>query len=434
MAKPTAWFRERNLLLAFLSVGGAERIAWAIVRPGVAHSEAASVAISLAQGRGFADAYAAGQGATAHLLPITPLLASGVYRVFGIRSLLSEIILACGSIGLALGSYLLFYRAFGRLGVPQWARLGTLAFLCLAPTYIGQEVIDFRIWEGGLTAFLTAVFLDRVIRQADASRGDWQRIALFAALNAVIFFVNPVIGIGCYCCSAILLFQTIPWRRIIPAGIIAALCLALFVVPWTLRNKAALGTPVLLRSNGGLELALAMYPGAIRPADPVKTMETRLKAIHPFGNPAVLRRMHAAGGEVAYARALGTQAITWIRSAPIDAVTIAIRHVTEVYAPRPWQFTVSARGTGTSIKALCAMLVGVLGLAGVLLAVLQRRRHWIYPALMATVPVVLLAPFQPVPRYTYMFYALLAYCAAFLISSLVDLFVRARGGTDMPVA
>ncbi|WP_156460617.1 hypothetical protein [Sphingomonas sp. Leaf339] len=274
MEKPTAWFRERILLFACVGIGAAERIAWAIVRPGVAHSEAASVAISLAEGRGFADAYAAGQGATAHLLPITPLLASGVYRAFGIRSLMSETVLACWSISLALGSYLLFYRAFARLGVSQWARLGALAFLCLAPTYIGQEVIDFRIWEGGLTAFLSAVFLDRVIQQVDTPRSDWRTIGLFAALNAVIFFVNPVIGIGCYCCGAILIIQTIPWRRIIPAAAVATLCLALFVVPWALRNQAALGAPVLLRSNGGLELALAMYPGAVRPADPAHAMET----------------------------------------------------------------------------------------------------------------------------------------------------------------
>ncbi len=177
-------------LLLVLGVG--ERVAWNLIRPGVgASGEAFNVAAALAGGRGFADAYQVGQGATAHLLPISPGIAGGIYAVFGVRSMGAEILLACWSIGLAVGAYLLLFRAFGRLGLPRVARLGALALLCLAPTYVPQEAVDFRIWEGGLSVLLTALFLDRLVAIETPSA---KAIAGMALLNALLFFVNPICG------------------------------------------------------------------------------------------------------------------------------------------------------------------------------------------------------------------------------------------------
>ena len=57
-------------------VGLAERIGWATIRRTPwATGEAPNVAIALAHGRGFSDAFFVGQGPTAHLLPIAPAIA-----------------------------------------------------------------------------------------------------------------------------------------------------------------------------------------------------------------------------------------------------------------------------------------------------------------------------------------------------------------------
>lgn len=95
---------------------------------------------------------------------------------------------------------------------------------------------------------------------------------------------------------------------------IAASALALVFAPWALRNKAMLGEPVLLRSNAGLELAVAYHPAAA--AATAATMRhvffDRLVEIHPFQSRAAFAVMQRAGGEISYARKLGSEATACI--------------------------------------------------------------------------------------------------------------------------
>ena len=116
-------------------LGAAERMAWNLLRPDLGgEGEAMNVALAVADGRGFADAYQLGQGPTAHLLPISPGIAGVVYFLFGPQSKLAEFVLSLWAIGLAIGTYALLYRAFGHLDVPRRLRLVGLAMGCLAPT------------------------------------------------------------------------------------------------------------------------------------------------------------------------------------------------------------------------------------------------------------------------------------------------------------
>src|SRR5260370_26592629 len=96
------------------------------------HSEALNVAVAFAQGGGFADAFKLGQGPAAHILHISPAVAGTVYAVFGVGSATSEFLLGCWSIGLAVGTYFVLFRAFKTLGSSRLARLLALAFGCMA--------------------------------------------------------------------------------------------------------------------------------------------------------------------------------------------------------------------------------------------------------------------------------------------------------------
>ena len=78
--------------------------------------EAMNVAIALGEGRGFAGAFGPGHGATAHLLPLGPAMAGLVYGWLPPRSPGAEAILVGWSIGLAIATYMLLYRALGHLG------------------------------------------------------------------------------------------------------------------------------------------------------------------------------------------------------------------------------------------------------------------------------------------------------------------------------
>jgi hypothetical protein len=404
----------RAVVILLVLVGVAEPALWAALRPtSGAVGEAPNVAISLAQGRGLADAYVPGQGPTAHLLPISPAIAGGIYAAFGVRSPVAEFLLTCWSIGLTIGTYLLLFRAFERLGSSRVSRLTALAFACIAPTYISQEAVDFRIWEGALAAFLCALFLDLLLRMQAREVWDWRSIAGMCLLGALAFFVNPVVGVGVYACAAVACWSRLSVTRVAATSVLATCALALFVVPWALRNKAVLGTPVLLRSNSGVELALANYPGALDPIDPVERFWQRYAQIHPTRHFADLQK---AGGEVAYSALLGRSTWQWIDANPGMTLKLALLHLRQTFAPQEWEFRVVGAAAGHTVRALLASLAGILGLVGIGRALLMRRPYWVYPALMVMLPALCLSLFQPIARYTYLFYPLLVFSAADLLT------------------
>jgi energy-coupling factor transporter transmembrane protein EcfT len=427
---PLAWIdrNAKRIAASLLVLGLLLRAAWALLRPATgASGEASNVAVAIALGRGFSDAYRPGQGYTAHLLPISPSIAGSVYWLFGIGSPLSEFILACWCIGLVLGSFALYYRAFAKLGVARPALLGALAFVCLMPAYVGQESADFRVWEGGLAVFLMALFLDRLLAaEASAEPSRFSLICL-AALIALLFFVNPPVGIAAGCCAALFAVRRLPLRETVIAGAATIMFVALLVVPWAVRNDVRLGTPILLRSNTGLELAIANHPAAVSGVDQGRVFAQRLAEIHPINSPGY-RRMEEVGGEVAYSRLLGDQTRRWMWSHKADTLRLAIRHVRQVYAPEPWQFAIFGTRQYPGIRAALASIAGVVGLLGIMFSLARRRKGWVYVGMLALLPALELCLFQPVPRYIYLLYALLAFCAADLIWWL---FGKASGRTPV---
>ncbi|CAA9497230.1 MAG: hypothetical protein AVDCRST_MAG91-862 [uncultured Sphingomonadaceae bacterium] len=417
----------RLAIALIVLLGIAERALWNLLRPTAgAVGEAPNVAVALAQGRGFADAYNIGQGSTAHLLPVSPALAAGVYSVFGVRSPAAEFILAAWSIGLAIGTYLLLHRAFGRLGTPAWARVGALAFACLMPVYISQEAVDFRIWEGGLAVFLMALFLERLIAALERPVVATADILPLTALAALIFFVNPTLGLGVYASAGLACLTRLRIRRLITTTALAAGLAALLVVPWTLRNHHVMGSAISLRSNAGLELAIANYPGADAETEPRARYFERLEAIHPTWSERAYQEVLSVG-EVAYFRRLGEQTNRWMRENPATVLKLAIGHLRQVFAPEPWQFRTFGNPAFAGGKAALATLAGLGGLLGMALALARRRCCWVHPALLVAVPALLLCLFQPVPRYTYLFYPLLVFCAADAVAQIKRMvFSKAR--------
>jgi hypothetical protein len=107
-----------------------------------------------------------------------------------------------------------------------------------------------------------------------------------------------------------------------------------------------------------------------------------------------------------------------------DTLKLAVRHVRQIYAPEGWQFAIWGTRQYPGIRAALASFAGVVGLLGIMFALARRRRGWVYVGILALLPALELCLFQPVPRYTYLLYALLAFCAADLIWSLLG---KARG-------
>lgn len=405
---------ERLLLWLGAISAVAVRAAWALIRPGSSSTgEAHEVAVAIASGRGFADAFRVGQGPTDHLMPTTPAFSGAVYSMFGINTPTAEFILWTVATSLAVTSYLLYYRAFGRVGAPRWARLIAFWFLCLAPTYVQQESTDFRVWDGALAAFLCALFLDRLLKLRESRSIDTGDILKMALLAAAAFFTKPPAGLGLYAAAGIFCIAHLRWRALATALIGASLALALVLVPWGLRNEAVMGKFMPLRDNAGLELALSQYDGALAPIDGQARRMKRFDEIHPSRQPSRFLAM----GEVAYYQMLGAETKHWMREHPAEVGQIVLMHLGQMISPPPWLFRLWGSGTMATLRAVCAGAAAILGLLGLFAGLLSphQRREWVYVAAFVIPPLLAYLVFQPLPRYIYLFYAPFAFSATGLV-------------------
>jgi hypothetical protein len=405
----------KYLAVALLVAGALLRLVWtaAILPDSHAQGEIANTAIAYARTGILADSFHTGQGPTAHVLPFPPIYAGLVYRALGIRSVPAEMVLATMSIALVMLSYAAFYRAFGLMGTPRPWRLAALAFLCLVPLNISLEIEVFRIWEGGLSVAIAACYLWALLAIERRPVLGWGMIAGMAIAAAALFFISPPLGLAAYASSLLVLMARVPRRRWPGAVLIAVGALALFVVPWAARNAAMMGEAIPLRSNFGLELALANHPAAASNADPRQVFRDRLDEIHPFQSEKAFAALQAAGGEVAYARQLGDGAKAWIRAHPLDFARLCMRHFRDFFFPPGWMWNVySGVSRGTAIKVAINAALSVAALLGAAVAGLVSWRRYRFAILMLVLPVLPYLIVQPGLRYRYIIYALSVYLAA----------------------
>jgi len=406
--------------------GLAIRLAWLVLVRGLLApfdlGEASSAVTALAHTGTLADAFGPGTGPTAHLMPTTIVGAASVVRVFG-DAAATSLILSLWTLALLGATWLLAGRLFEQAGWRPAATLGGLALLCLLPGHIVQEAADFRVWEGGLATLLTLANLWLIVTLDQREEITSQPLLIAAALSAATFFVSPTTGLAVDACWAWLALRRLPFRRTLAFAAVSAAALALVLAPWVLRNVQVMGSPILLRDNVGLEMALANYPGALDPADPLAESQARMLAIHPNDNQIVQGRLHATGGEVAYSRALAEETGAWIRANPLDFVRLALRHYRQFYFPDRWQGALTNWGAFPTLRIDMIRLVAALGLAGLLAGLIRRRRFYGLFALYLALAGLPYALVQPVPRYAYGIWPLLAFLAARLAT---DLFARLK--------
>lgn len=403
--------RERVVLIIALIIGLAERVGWAVVRPnGSATGEAYNVAVAIASGRGFADAFAVGQGPTAHLLPLPPLFAGGVYRVLGVGSTPAEAVLLGWSLLLTFATYALFSLIARQLGLPRRACIGAFAFLCVAPLFTSVEAFDFRAWEGGMTMSAAGAFLWLLLRE-DAG----ERVPAWAlgALPALLLFLQPIVGLAACSAWAVASWGRSRRARAMPALATFAVVAAALFGSWTARNIAVMHEPIWLRDNLGLELAVANHPGAVAPADPAAAFQARLAEVHPMVGADAYAALVAAGGEPAYARLLGRRTLAWMRANPGSVARLWLGHLRQIILPAPWQFQTAHGRVLPLVRALMFNVVAVAGLLGLALLARDRGRRALILAPFIVLPIMAYVPFQPILRYIWLVYVPLTYMAAY---------------------
>jgi 4-amino-4-deoxy-L-arabinose transferase-like glycosyltransferase len=254
---------------------------------------------SLAQGQGFSSPFNETTGPTAWEPPLYPFLIACVFRVFGIYSRTSALVLlSLNSIFSALTCipiFLIAKKCFDeRVAVWTswtWALLPSVIFWCTR-----------WVWETSLAALVMAIiFWLTLTMEGNDGVKPWLQFGLLwsvaALTNTALLSFLPVSGLWVWYHRARLGKRSL--ARVLLASLIFVVCIA----PWLMRNHRRFGQFVFIRSNFGAELRLGNGPGADG---------TWMDYLHPTKNVFEMRRYRQLG-ETAYVAERKREALAYIR-------------------------------------------------------------------------------------------------------------------------
>jgi len=254
---------------------------------------------SLAQGQGFGNPFNETTGPTAWEPPLYPFLIAGVFRVFGVYSRASAILLlSINSIFSSLTCipiFLIAKRCFNEKVAVwaswTWALLPSVIFWCTR-----------WVWETSLAALLLAVicWLTLAMEEEDGLK-PWLQFGLLwgvaALTNTALLSFLPVSGLWAW------YHRVKIGKRSLGGVILAAVIFVACITPWLVRNYRTFGQLVFIRSNFGAELRLGNGPGA---------NGTWMDYLHPTKNVFEMRRYRELG-ELTYVEERKSEATAYIR-------------------------------------------------------------------------------------------------------------------------
>ncbi len=268
-----------------------------------AYGEAVMVARSIARGGGFANPYATPTGATAHVAPAYTYLLAAILHWIPWGPQFRLVTLALGILGSSVAWALLPWCA-QVLALER--RTGILAGLYGAIDPLRRGVELDGAWEASFAAvaLIGAIALTFRWRQ----RFYQPRVALGVGCAwGLALLLQPAFLMTFVAVLAVLVVET---GRAAIASVAWALAAMLVVIaPWLVRNDVALGGPIFLRSNFGLELDLSNNDRAA--PDIGDNLHRNLGSTHPDVNLDEARKMAAEGERIYYGERM-RRALAWI--------------------------------------------------------------------------------------------------------------------------
>jgi len=269
--------------------------------------ELGRVARAIAAGEGFSSPLRmVDTGPTIWFTPIYPYLVGGIFKIWGIYTDLSRIIIQTLNYAFAALTIIPIYsiakRTFG-----EAVAVGASWFWVFLPTSLFFPLT--WIWDTSMAAlFLALIFWATLAMQEAHTTWSW---AGYGALWAFGVLVNPAVLSLFPFLLGWLIWESrrngAPWIKFSGATI---LVFAIALVPWTVRNYRVFGKFIVLRSNFGLELWLgnnASVPDSWAPwMHPNDDRDEALK----------YQRM----GEIAYMAEKQHEAISFIKTHPADTL------------------------------------------------------------------------------------------------------------------
>jgi hypothetical protein len=324
--------------------------------------ELGRVARAIAAGEGFSSPLRdLDTGPTAWFTPIYPFLVAGIFKLWGIYSDMSRVIIATLNCAFAALTIVPIHgiakRSFG-----EGVALGASWVWVFLPTALYFPIV--WIWDTALTAlFFMLIFWATLALRGARTIRPW---AGYGALWVVGGLINP---------SILSLFPFflgwLVWNDRKEAGPWvkhAAAVLLLFTIglaPWTIRNYRVFGKFIVLRSNFGLELWLGNNPNVV---DGLSQLS------HPNDNPEEAEK-YIRMGEIAYMAEKEHEAFTFMRTHPRDTLNYTFRRFVNIWLAQTDNLLDVWSSAPLYGKALMTFncLLSLLSLLGVLYV--RRARH-----------------------------------------------------------
>ena len=278
--------------------------------------ETIAIARSLVHSGSFADPFGQPTGPTAHTGPIFPVFLALNFHIFGDGPgiLWSLVLFSCAF--LALEAVLVFRLASTHF---RSLRAGYAAAVLAVVALPNQPNLESVYVACGMLAFVLTIDTARPL----FSGGLAGLLALLS--ESSLAFTVPVLA-----CQAVR-------RRNYRFLLSASLSLLASILPWTVRNSVALGYPVLIRDNLGLELYVANNDEVSRGASFI--------ALHPAYNQAELEAVRRQG-EVPYNASCMQAARRWIVNHPKNFARLTAMRIGAFWFPSTnyWACLVTALG------------------------------------------------------------------------------------------
>ncbi len=356
----------RNLHILFLVCGFVLRFGFVLWKktyvrgPGsILHfgPEVSNIAEHIVRGQGFSSPFLGETGPTAWIAPVYPYFIAVVFRLFGIYSVASAIVLLGIQCIIAAATGITIHALGRRTFGPQIAFCAAWIWT-LSPIFFRWPVS--WIWDFAASAFLlSSAFIVTLDVAEKNTRKLWLALgalwALIALTNPALLSVMPFT----FLYAAFVNYRSFrPW---LASAALSGILFAALVSPWLIRNELVFGRPVFFRSNFWFEFHLGNYH---------LSNGMGYSGKHPAVNAAELQK-YSDWGEMRYLDYYKQDSSRFVREYPREFLSLTLHRTwwfwdgtPLLYQSRewwqPWEF----------------WPLSLLGWLGLLFALTRRPRGW----------------------------------------------------------
>ncbi|MFL6451662.1 MAG: hypothetical protein ACJ746_28890 [Bryobacteraceae bacterium] len=312
-------------------------------------------------------------GPSATVPPLYPLMMAAVFRIFGTGAA-GEAIKVLATCLISSVQYALLPWVGKRLQFPP--SIGYTAGLVGALIPLNPYIEVQGDFENHLSGVLLLILLAWTVTAASRPLSVSGALAI-GGFYGICTLTSPSLAPLCCISLAYVVFEprTISQRPLL--GLLGVASAILVVAPWPARNYVQLRSPILTRSNFGLEFSLANND---RASPLMIENEAIFACCHPLKNAAQARQVQQIG-EVEYNRRLKQKAFEWVREHPSRFAQLTALRIWYMWAPKAPE----------QLRTLAFRSLTLLSLGGIIILWRTNRKT----ALLCSVPLIV----YPLPYY-----------------------------------